>query len=244
MAWNPYTLYGTLNALERQMQNDQWTNRPVAPITTPSSPSANGFLQSAAPAISTIAQSFQKPEIENPAESTGTIVGDWKSMNKGQKANAALGVGMGALSLGMDIASIGSQSLNLGKAPSVSYQEGTMPTYQTGDFMNRAYKARPQGASFGQVLGTTAKGAQIGAQLGGGVGAAIGAGIGAIGGLVAGGAAKRRQRREKERALNQARAQQAEYNERALDFSQQQTAQNEYRRRNDPYERMSNFYTA
>ena len=250
ITWNPYTTYGTLNKLNQAIQQAPIPDyKPVFGWDTPEDTSGMYDWQKQQEELKAASQNLAETssllDVTAPTDGyTGTIGGDWKSMNKGQQANAAFSAGLGALSLGMDIASVGGQRLNLGKAPAVSYQEGTMPTYQTGDFMNRAYRARPQGASFGQVAGTTIKGAQIGAQLGGGVGAAIGAGVGAVGGLVAGGVAKRRQRREKEKALQQARMQQQDFNTRALDFSQQQTAQNEYRRRNDPYERMSNFYTA
>lgn len=238
--WNPYTTYGTLNKLNQAVQQ--------APIPDYEPTFGWGSVnpQEDTSGMFDLNQS-QMSQQQAPAPAAtpkGTIAGDWKSMSKGQQTNAALGAGMGVLSLGMDIANIGGQRLNLGKPSTVSYQEGTMPTYQTGEFVNRAYRARPQGASFGQVASTTAKGAAMGAQIGGPWGAAIGAGVGAIGSLVAGGVAKRRQRREKQKALQQAREQQQDFNTRALDFSQQQTAQNEYRRRNDPYERMSNFYTA
>lgn len=177
--------------------------------------------------------------------------GDLSRFSQGQKADMAMAGAMGAINLGVDLATIGSQKLNIGKPSTMYYAEGVKPTYQTGEYYNRAYNARPQGATGMEVASTGLKAAGAGAQIGsmmGPAGTLIGAGVGAlVGGIgagITGGIRKRKQRREKQEALDLATAQQSDYNKRALDFSQQQTAQSEYARRTNPYARISNYYTA
>lgn len=198
--------------------------------------------------------SFQMPSGSRSAYDTYKIKknGEMSKLSQGQKADIGMAAISGVANLGLDMATIGSGSLNLGKPSTTYYAEGTKPTYQTGDYFNRAYRARPQGATGMEIastgLKTAASGAQIGSMIMPGIGTAIGAGIGALVGAggagIAGGIRKRRQEREKQRALRAAQKQQEQFNTRALDYSQQQTAQSEYMRRANPYARMSNYYTA
>lgn len=231
---------------------------PVAPL--------NGYN---IPPISQTIGNLQPPSIGSAPPSLGNLVSpdsfrgraaqarrsikdSYGDLTDAQKFTFGTEAVVGGVNLAVDAGSIASQKLGLGKPSPMFYEEGVNPVYRTGDYYNRAFYSKPMGATGAEVASTglkaAATGSKLGMMLGGPAGAAVGAAAGAVVGagtaLVAGGARKRRQEREKQRALKLARGQQADYNRRALDFSQQQTAMNEYRRRNDPYERMSNFYTA
>lgn len=156
--------------------------------------------------------------------------------------NKGLGVAGDVIGLGADLFGTASEKLNIGTPMPQYFQEGVDPSYQAGDYFNRAYSARPQGATGGEIVGASLKGAKIGAQFGGGVGAAIGAGVGALGSIGAGEIRRARQRREKDKALKLAGAEQQKFNTAQEEYDKQQMAQAEYTRRANPYRRMSNLY--
>jgi hypothetical protein len=255
------------------------TGYDIAPIGTMQKPLDSRFPQASTPIaplsgynippVSQTMGDLQPPSIGSAPPSLGNLVSPdsfrgraaqrrndmrdgYGSMTDAQKFEFGTEAVVGGVNLAVDAGSIASQKLGLGKPSTMFYEEGVNPVYRTGEYYNRAFYARPMGATGAEVANTglkaAATGSKLGMMVGGPAGAAIGAAAGAVVGagtaLVAGGVRKRRQQREKNRALNLARGQQADYNRRSLDFSQQQTAMNEYRRRNDPYERMSNFYTA
>lgn len=155
---------------------------------------------------------------------------------------------MGGLQLASDVSTIANQPLGLGQAPAPMYMEGFDPTYQTGDYAARAFGATPQGASAGEILGTAGKtaatGASIGTTIGGPVGTLIGAGVGAVAGAlsagIGGGVRKRRQTRERERALSQIQSQQEQFNRAQAAFNEQQAAQFGYQQRRN--RRMQNLF--
>jgi hypothetical protein len=225
---------------DKEVSNEQYP----LPSTTPSQTTQQAPQQTTQNTVKKVQGGGFK--LGNDAYDTFRIKksGELAKLSQGQKADMAMAGAMGAVNLGVDLANIGSQKLNIGQPSTMYYAEGVKPTYQTGDYYNRAYNARPQGATGAEIASTGLKAAATGAQIAGPWGAAVGAAIGAGGALIAGGVRKRRQEREKQKALDLARAQQSGYNTRALDYSQQQTAQSEYARRTNPYQRMSNYYTA
>jgi len=77
-----------------------------------------------------------------------------------------------------------------------------------------------------------------------GIGTAVGAVVGAIGGLIGGGARRRKQKREKDRAMRSARARQTEFNQASESFDQSQVTQQEYMKRRDMTNRLYNLYGA
>jgi hypothetical protein len=156
--------------------------------------------------------------------------------------------GIGALQLASDAVGMANQGLGLGQAPAPIYMTGVDPTYQTGDFISRAFSARPAGASAGEILGSAGKGAgtgaSIGAMIGGGPGALIGAGIGAAAGAlssgIGGGVRKRRQTRERNRAIDIAQSQQQQFNEAQAAYNEQEAARYAYDQRRN--RRMQNLF--
>lgn len=156
----------------------------------------------------------------------------WNSLSNADKTNVYGQALTGGLQMATDAMTIANQPLGLGEAPAPMYMEGFDPTYQTGDYAARAFGATPQGASAEEILGTAAKSAATGASIGSiipGIGTAIGAGIGAVAGAltagIGGGVRKRRQTRERERALSQVQSQQEQFNRAQAAFNEQQAAQ-------------------
>jgi len=167
-----------------------------------------------------------------------------------QKANIYSQAVMGGLQLASDIGGIAGQRLNLGTPAPQYFAQGVDPSYQGGDYYSRAALMQPQGATSGEILGTAGKAAGTGASIGTmilpGLGTLIGAGIGAVaGGIgagIGGGVRKRRQRRERETALQMGQAQQQEFNIAQNAFNQQQAAMAGYQQRINPYRRLQNLY--
>lgn len=165
----------------------------------------------------------------------------------GDIATAAI---TGGLQFASDLGNIAGQRFDFGKLPTQAYSPDVAPSYQLGEYFNKVYAARPKGASAGEVLGTAGKMAATGAQIGTAIMPGIGTAIGALGGavmgtqgaLIAGGIKKRRQTREREKALGKLTKAQQEYNTAAQEFSQAQMARQDYLRRSDPYRRMRNLY--
>jgi hypothetical protein len=169
------------------------------------------------------------------------------SQQKGDIATAAI---TGGLQFASDLGNIAGQRFDFGKLPTQAYSPDVAPSYQLGEYFNKVYAARPKGASAGEVLGTAGKMAATGAQIGTAIMPGIGTAIGALGGavmgtqgaLIAGAIKKRRQTREREKALGKLTKAQQEYNTAAQEFSQAQMARQDYLRRSDPYRRMRNLY--
>lgn len=169
-------------------------------------------------------------------------------LTRDQRANVYSQAITGGLQLASDVATIANQPLGLGQAPSPFYMEGFDPTYQTGEYAARAFGATPKGASAEEILGTAAKaagtGASIGTTIGGPVGTLIGAGVGAVAGAlsagIGGGVRKRRQTRERQRALSQVESQQEQFNRAQAAFNEQQAAQYGYQQRRN--RRMQNLF--
>jgi hypothetical protein len=134
------------------------------------------------------------------------------------------------------------QGLDLGQINPLQYSATGAPVLDSS-YRNTALAARPQGASSGELLGGAAQGAAIGSQIMPGIGTAIGAVGGAIINAIGGGARKRKQRRERQQALEKANAQQQEFNQADLYFDQQQAARQAYRDRQDMTNRIYNLYS-
>lgn len=154
-----------------------------------------------------------------------------------------LSAATGALQLGSNIYGIASRKFDIGNPAAPVYQEGMDPSYQSGEYFNKAYSLTPKGASAGDILSSTAQGAMTGAKAGGVPGAIIGGAVGLIGSIGGGEIARARQRRQKQKALKSATAQQQQFNTMQEQYDQSQAAREEYTRRADPYRRMMNLYS-
>ena len=156
----------------------------------------------------------------------------------------------GGLQLASDMNSIAGQSLNLGRPDAQYFAQGIDPSYQGGEYFSRAAMSQAQGTTGGEILSTAGKaagtGASIGTLLAPGIGTLIAAGIGAVvGGIgagIGGGIRKRRQRRERTKALELGTAQQQEFNAAQDAFNQQQAGMASYQQRANPYRRLQNLY--
>jgi hypothetical protein len=172
----------------------------------------------------------------------------WNSLSDSDKSNVYGQAITGGLQLATDAMSIANQDLGLGQAPTSVYMQGVDPSYQTGDFISKAYTSRPAGASGEEIVGTAGKaamtGAGIGTIIGGPVGTLIGAGVGAVAGAltagIGGGVRKRRQRREREKAITMAEAQQQQFNEAQSAYNEQEAARYAYDQRRN--RRMQNLF--
>lgn len=142
---------------------------------------------------------------------------------------AANAIGMAQQGSGLDMS-----------APEVQRSATGEPIYD-GSFYNQASNFKPQGATGGEVLGMAGQGAAAGASFGL-PGVAIGAVGGAIAGLIGGGARRRRQKREKAKAMKSATARQNDFNEASETFDQSQIAQQEYNKRMNMTNRLYNLY--
>src|SRR5882672_2537 len=105
----------------------------------------------------------------------------------GFDAATAVSGAVGALDLGLDIASMGDEAQTIQtKAPEAQYDAYGRPAYNLGQFSEQTSRINPRGANGGEILSGVGKGAMAGAQIGSvipGVGTAIGA---VAGGLVGG----------------------------------------------------------
>src|SRR5690606_8014596 len=88
-------------------------------------------------------------------------------------------------------------------APQMQTSATGEPIY-SGAYYNQASNFKPQGATGGEVLGMAGQGAAAGTAIMPGIGTLIGGVVGAIGGLIGGGARRRKQKREKDRAMRSA----------------------------------------
>jgi hypothetical protein len=113
-------------------------------------------------------------------------------------------------------------------APSQEVDAYGKPVYNIGEFTASSQAIRPQGATGGEILGSTAKGASIGSQIAPGIGTAIGAGIGALGSIIGGIGRKRRMRKARQNAIRSIRTRQGQYNTSMRGFNSQQRAIDEY----------------
>lgn len=136
------------------------------------------------------------------------------------------------------------QSLNLGQ-PGDAYQLSAtgQPVYTGGRFASDVRNATPQGVTAGETIGNVASDAAAGASIGGLPGAAIGAGFGLVRSLVGGRIRKRRQREEKEKAMNLVTTQANQFNEASKQYDEEQAAMTGYRRRRDMTNRLYNLYS-
>lgn len=172
----------------------------------------------------------------------------WNAMSDSDKASVYGQSISGGLQLASDAMNIANQDLGLEQAPTSMYMQGVDPSYQTGDYISKAYESRPSGATGSEILGTAGKaamtGASIGTMFGGPVGTLIGAGVGAAAGAltagIGGGIRKRRQRRERNRAINLAQSQQQQFNEAQAAFNEQEAASFAYDQRRN--RRMQNLF--
>ena len=157
---------------------------------------------------------------------------DWAGAVTGGLALAGNAIGMAQQGSGLQENAPGYQTSATGQ-----------PIYTGGAQYNQASSFSPQGATGGEVLGMAGQGAAAGASFGV-PGAIVGGVVGAIGGLIGGGARKRKQQREKDKAMKSARFQQRQFNEADQEFDQKQAAQQDYYKRTNMNNRLYNLYGA
>jgi hypothetical protein len=139
-----------------------------------------------------------------------------------------IGAGLGAASLGLQAFGMSQQVLGLPQVTPQSYDPNVQPTYNLGQVYNQAAFAKPQGATGGEILGGVGQGAALGTQIAPGIGTAVGAVVGGLASLIGGGARKRRQEREKERAMRGLAEQQQAFNRASGNFVTQQNYMEDY----------------
>lgn len=142
-------------------------------------------------------------------------------------SNVGTAVG-GAIQVAGNAVGMANQRLNLNTQMAPIQQDPNFaPVYTGGALYNQAAGSNPQGASGGEVLSGVATGAAAGAALGP-IGAVAGAAIGGIASAIGGGIRRSRQMREKRRALNQARANQQQFNAADQAFRQRSAIMEDY----------------
>ena len=142
--------------------------------------------------------------------------------------NTGVTAGLGALSLASQGIGMANETLGLRDAPAQQYTPGVRPMYGLGQSYNEASGARPQGATGGEILSGIGQGASIGTSIVPGIGTAVGAVLGGLTSLIGGGIRKRRQQRERSRALRRLGAQQADYNQASSAYAQRQNMLEDY----------------
>ena len=161
---------------------------------------------------------------------------------KTDMTGAAIGAGITGIGLATDAIAMGNQSLGIEtSAPGLQRSATGEPVYNTGEFMNQASLAKPQGSTVGEVGAGVAKGASAGAAFGP-WGAAIGGAVGAVTSLLGGRRRKRKQEAEKKKALKSAKIAQGNYNVASEAFDEKEAAQSDYMKRMDNTNRMFNLY--
>jgi hypothetical protein len=184
-------------------------------------------------------------QINNPAPNATDARMTAKGMGGGGggiDAGGAANIVGGAIGLAGDAMGMANQRLNLqtNYAPTQTDQDSA-PVYTGGQVMIDAANARPQGATGGEILKSAGSGAAAGS-VAGPWGAAVGAVVGAGAALIGGGARKRRQRREKNRALGQANKAASEFNSADMMFRQRQAGLEDYTQKTNSASRMANLY--
>jgi hypothetical protein len=147
------------------------------------------------------------------------------------------GVGMVTNAMGMGQQGFGFNT-NLTPSQSDPY---SAPTYTGGTLAFQIAGARPQGATFGEALNSTAQGAMAGSTFGP-VGTAVGAAVGLGSSLIGGRARKRRQKRELEQAQRVLRSNQNQYNQAEVGYRNQMNQREDYLERTNMESGLYNYY--
>ena len=151
-------------------------------------------------------------------------------------------VAAGALALAGNYYGMANQSLNLDVPQGATFDAYGRPSYNLNSAWNQVSGSKPQGATGGDIFSGAAQGASIGTMLAPGIGTAIGAGVGAIGSAVFGGVRRRKQQREKNKAMRQLTAGQTQYNTADVNFRNSQNAMEDYRDSQDKSARLYNLH--
>jgi hypothetical protein len=186
------------------------------------------------------------PARNNPAVASGQVAqpAAMKQLMTGKNAS---GVDIGAAATGLasmvgNTIGMANQGLNLG-------QMGGIQISATGDavldnsYRNMATIAKPRGATGGELASSTLSGAASGFATAGPIGAAVGAGLGLLTTAIGGAARKRKQRRERNEALEASARQQQEFNQLSDMYDQGNIARTQYQDRMNMTNRITNLYS-
>lgn len=148
----------------------------------------------------------------------------------------------GAAGLATDAIDMANQRLNINtQTAPIQADQSMAPVYTAGRLVSDANNAKPKGASGGEILKGVGSGAAAGAAFGP-WGAAIGAVVGGAVSAIGGGIRKKRQRREKNRAMGQANALGQAYNKADVNFRAKSAAMEDYNQRNSAESRLYSLY--
>lgn len=165
--------------------------------------------------------------------------------NSSLSANSAVNAVGGAVSIASNAINMANQGLNLNTnvAP-IQYDQSMKPTYTAGQLSADAARAKPQGATWEEVLSSAGTGAATGASIGGVWGGVIGGVVGAGASLIGGGSRQSKQRKEKRRALGKANAAGQQYNQADIAFRDRTARMEDYNEKNNMNNRLYNLYRA
>lgn len=197
-------------------------------------------------------QGFQIPQAQGPDFSQLGTQGqaiDVDPNNGNNQQRAGIGAGgianaaVGAVGLATDAIDMANQRLDLNAdiAP-IQSDPSSAPVYTGGQLMAQASGAKAKGASGGEILKGTASGAALGTSILPGWGTVIGAAVGAGASLIGGGVRKKRQRREKNRAMGRANLAGQQYNSADVNFRNKTAQQEDYNQKMSANNRMYNLY--
>lgn len=153
----------------------------------------------------------------------------------------ATGFVSGAVGLAGNYANMVNQGLGLQAPPPLERSATGEPVYTAGEAYNQAALSKPQGATGGEILSGIGQGAAAGAAFSP-VGAAVGAVVGGLVNAIGGRRRKKKQQREKDKALRQISQRQQEFNKASESFSKQQTALDSYYQRLNIDDQLYNLY--
>lgn len=172
-----------------------------------------------------------------PKQAAGTNFNPYSAL-----ANGMVSAGLGGVGLVADFINMGNEAKNINtKAPELQIDPSGNPTYNLGSFLQETRAIKPQGASAGEVLGSSLKGASAGAALGP-LGAAGGALVGAIGSLFGGRRRRRIMEDKKRTALKRFKSAQADFNSAAETSDANRKAYASYQEQMNTQDRLNNLF--
>lgn len=154
----------------------------------------------------------------------------------------ASGAISGGLALAGTYTNMVNQELGLEAPPTLERSATGEPVYTAGQTYNQASLSQPKGASGGEILSAAGQGAAAGTTIMPGIGTAVGAVVGAGISIFGGSRRKKKQKREKQKALNQVANRQQEFNTASESFAEQQLATDDYYRRLNIDDQLYNLY--
>ncbi len=195
----------------------------------------SNLAEQAMPSMQAMAQRNIQP-IQNPMPGAQMRTPKFSS---GQVAGAV----MGAAELAMGAVGQANQKLNINtNMGAIQNTPFDKPVYTGGQLGVDIARARPQGATGGEIAKSTLSGAATGLSVGGPWGALAGAIVGAGASLIGGGVRKKRQRRERNKANATLGQAQNQFNAADVNFRNRQASMEDYQQTQDSSARLANLY--